>query len=1274
MKKKPLRSLLAILCVAVLLVGLLPAVMAAEPALKISAAQPWPNTALAAGKYSDTAVTYSIYNNTGDTITGLTAELKNNNGFEISSGIASSVASGQTVNCTVKFPAGKSASASPYTATLVVSGVSGGNGVSALADCSVTVGKDYDMNVAVSGADWTNADLVDGKYAAQTVTYKVTNTGVNALTGVKAVLGNQSASGCFFVNGSNTSADLGTINAGGSASFTVVFPVGLHADTYSAHVTVSANEAVSDKIVNLSMQVKGGLSVKFYNGTTLLYTDHVANGGKAVFSGSTPAKANAGGGYTYRFAGWTDNSAAASANVCGQGGVTANVDLNTYAFTEEKVLYAVFTQHYGISENVSGECSGSGADVSQIYNESYNSIYYQLSQIVMKDLGTAPAYVKFGAETGTTFGKLYTNNTATSLVGTSTKYYFSQSGYGDKPLANVFFKPTGKSGVYSVEYTAYDASGSSVYGTILISAGGVGDVSYTVSHKSTVTLSASDFTTHFNKYRGTYTLNYVSFGNPSVTPGDTYGRFYYNYGATGQFAFTNASLSAQNFYVSNSAYGSYPISSLTFVPGTTTADYTVSVPFYAFYNGSVYVSGTLTIEVTDGHTIEYSVAHDESVAFKGADFSSALKNKYPSANLSYVYFGVPDRQMNSLYGGLYYDYKGTYETALTTTNLQIIPFQYGTGSYLLDKLSFVPGTYANDYTVTIPYTAYADAYTYVEGSVVVTVKDDGAVSYTVAHNGTVTLKSTDFAKCFNATYKDKTFGCVKFGAPNLALGSANGNFYYNYKAGNQNALSSATLQSGTYYAGTPTGTSSTYIDLLTFVPGTNRNDYTLKVPFTAYGTSASYQVTGIMTIKVTNNGITSCDIVYNTRSATPVSICPADIEALFKENYPGTALSYITIGAVPESGTLYYNYGGTGKYGSTTAVKLTDANVSNYRFDKAPASTSAFSMYDLSYVPGSSSNYCVEIPFTAYASAAKYVSGNIVISVTSGTYNDVYMATVKNTSAAVNATNFYNAVKTATNGTLSYVQFLKLPDAKKGTLYYNYKANVTGNEAVDTSDKLYYSSGSALLSKVSFVPYTGFTGNVEIPFAAYGANDTLLCVGVLSVGVVNKIAVYSDVTATSWYYKYIVELSDAGVINGYPNGTFKPSGNVTYGEALKLILVAAGYGEQARVSAKEHWASGYLNKAIALGIYSSSEAKSIKLDSAITRQEVARLAAAALRLPASSISSPFTDTTNASVLALYQAGIIEGSFNSAGQRLFRPSSSITRAEVSAIVWRINNYA
>ncbi len=79
---------------------------------------------------------------------------------------------------------------------------------------------------------------------------------------------------------------------------------------------------------------------------------------------------------------------------------------------------------------------------------------------------------------------------------------------------------------------------------------------------------------------------------------------------------------------------------------------------------------------------------------------------------------------------------------------------------------------------------------------------------------------------------------------------------------------------------------------------------------------------------------------------------------------------------------------------------------------------------------------------------------------------------------------------------------------------------------------------------------------------------------------------FSDITSSTWCYKYVLELSDADVIDGYSDGTFKPDNQVTYGAALKLIMLAAGYDEQKPVNSNVF--SGYLARAQADGLVSGA--------------------------------------------------------------------------------------
>ncbi len=160
-----------------------------------------------------------------------------------------------------------------------------------------------------------------------------------------------------------------------------------------------------------------------------------------------------------------------------------------------------------------------------------------------------------------------------------------------------------------------------------------------------------------------------------------------------------------------------------------------------------------------------------------------------------------------------------------------------------------------------------------------------------------------------------------------------------------------------------------------------------------------------------------------------------------------------------------------------------------------------------------------------------------------------------------------------------------------------------------------------------------------------------------------------DIDYTQWFYQYISPLSFLGVISGYGDGSFRPDALVTNGEALKLILVSAGYGEQAPTG--EHWASGYLSLAEELGFL---EAGSITdLDGYMDRSQCAELSAMASGLPADGSASPFSDTDSAYVAALYSAGIVTGSYDESGTLVYKPGEYLKRSELCAVVWRLCNY-
>lgn len=229
------------------------------------------------------------------------------------------------------------------------------------------------------------------------------------------------------------------------------------------------------------------------------------------------------------------------------------------------------------------------------------------------------------------------------------------------------------------------------------------------------------------------------------------------------------------------------------------------------------------------------------------------------------------------------------------------------------------------------------------------------------------------------------------------------------------------------------------------------------------------------------------------------------------------------------------------------------------------------------------------------------------------------------------------------------------------------------DESGEAEDLNLYYEGDAYVTDFSVMPTKrqfgekddsqedSFEDTEQAPSADEGAEDYY-------EGIVfeNEAAdIFWDITRDQWYYDYVNELYNNGVINGYEDSTFRPGNTVTTGEALKMILLAAGYGEPEPV--ESHWARGYLDFALEYAIIDSGDITD--LDVPIDRVMMAKVAARALGLERIFDVDPFADTSNMYAAILSDHGIVEGYEDGT----FRPNQSLTRAELSAIVWRINNY-
>ena len=75
---------------------------------------------------------------------------------------------------------------------------------------------------------------------------------------------------------------------------------------------------------------------------------------------------------------------------------------------------------------------------------------------------------------------------------------------------------------------------------------------------------------------------------------------------------------------------------------------------------------------------------------------------------------------------------------------------------------------------------------------------------------------------------------------------------------------------------------------------------------------------------------------------------------------------------------------------------------------------------------------------------------------------------------------------------------------------------------------------------------------------------------------------FSDVPSSHWAYTYVNDLSNKGIINGYEDGTFRPSNTITKAEYIKLLDgCVASKSEMASMIAQmefsEHWYDSFVN-------------------------------------------------------------------------------------------------
>lgn len=170
-----------------------------------------------------------------------------------------------------------------------------------------------------------------------------------------------------------------------------------------------------------------------------------------------------------------------------------------------------------------------------------------------------------------------------------------------------------------------------------------------------------------------------------------------------------------------------------------------------------------------------------------------------------------------------------------------------------------------------------------------------------------------------------------------------------------------------------------------------------------------------------------------------------------------------------------------------------------------------------------------------------------------------------------------------------------------------------------------------------------------------------------------------------WSEGYVSRLVDDNIINGYPDGTFRPDGTITRAEFIAILYKSAGYGKvggHAFNDAFNHWSDGIATAAVAAGILEmgdywnrDEELYFFQPDREISRQEMAVLIVRAMNISAETKDAGKPDYSDSGQIEVGDEGFVKlasdmGIITGYPDGSFGPGRKATRGEACVMINRM----
>ena len=181
-----------------------------------------------------------------------------------------------------------------------------------------------------------------------------------------------------------------------------------------------------------------------------------------------------------------------------------------------------------------------------------------------------------------------------------------------------------------------------------------------------------------------------------------------------------------------------------------------------------------------------------------------------------------------------------------------------------------------------------------------------------------------------------------------------------------------------------------------------------------------------------------------------------------------------------------------------------------------------------------------------------------------------------------------------------------------------------------------------------------------------------------------KAVAFTDVRAGDWFEPFVTELAATGIISGYPDGTFRPSNQVTVGQFLSMAIQTGqrnGAIEPVKGERKAHWAQPFYEAARENDLIFRDELPKTALDQPIPRLWMAVLSSRMMAKgtvesgTAVNIDTALDQILDVEELQPYSYEIAtsyaRGLLSGYPDGTFRPEGYLTRAEAATVIYKLD---